>query len=172
MSSKDIPEIILEYTGHPTFSTIGNLLVDLKSKIGEKGIGMPAYKRIISIMIESLENIYKYVGRYQDYPDISENYPPKFSLSRLAGNYFIEAGNPIKSSDAGRLKEKLEMMNSRNHEELRALYLHTISDGQFTPKGGAGLGLIEMAKIAAEPLEYLFEPIDDRFYWYSLRVVL
>ncbi len=165
-------EIILEYSGHPTFSTIGRLLLVLKKKVTEKDINIATYKKIISLMIESLENVYKYVDQYHDNHFIFEKYPPQFILARKRDRYYIKVSNPIKTDDAFKLKGRLDFINSKTYEQLRALYLHTISNGKFTPKGGAGLGIIEMAKIATEPLEYTFTPINDQFNEYTLKIII
>ncbi len=161
-------EIILEYTGHLTFSTIGRLLTLLKHKMVETGIKIGIYKRILGVMIEALENIYKYSDQYQDYQMIEKNFLPTFILERIEQSYIIRTTSPIKNSDIARLKEKIELVNSKTGEELKALYRQTITNGQFTPKGGAGLGLIEMAKITSNPLGYRFDPINEEFSLYHL----
>ncbi len=163
-------EIILEFTGHLTFSTIGRLLTMLKHKMVEKGIKIGIYKRILGVMIESLENIYKYSDQYHENQMIDKNYLPTFKLERVHQDYIIRTSSPIKNSDITRLKEKIELVNSKSEEELKALYRQTITNGQFTSKGGAGLGLIEMAKITNNTLGYRFEPINDDFSVYHLTL--
>jgi len=161
-------EIILEFKGHLTFSTIGRLLTLLKHKMVEKGIKIGMYKRMLGVMIEALENIYKYSDQYQDNQMITKNYLPTFTLERKDQIYIIRTTSPIKNADITRLKEKIELVNSKNEEELKALYRQTITNGQFTPKGGAGLGLIEMAKITNNALGSRFEPINEEFSLYHL----
>lgn len=161
-------EIILEYTGQLTFSTIGRLLTLLKHKMVEKGIKIGMYKRMLGVMIEALENVYKYSDQYKDNQMISRNYLPVFSLERKDQTYIIRTSSPIKNSDIPRLKEKIELVNSKDAEELKVLYRQTITNGQFTSKGGAGLGLIEMAKITNNSLGYRFEPINNEFSLYNL----
>lgn len=163
-------EIILEFTGHLTFSTIGRLLTLLKHKMVEKGIKIGIYKRILGVMIEALENIYKYSDQYQDNQMIDKNFLPTFILERNDHEYIIKTTSPIKNSDIARLKEKIELVNSKSPEELKVLYRQTITDGHFTTKGGAGLGLIEMAKITNNTLGYRFEPINKDFSLYHLTL--
>jgi len=161
-------EIILEFTGHLTFSTIGRLLTLLKHKMVEKRIRLGMYKRILSVMIEALENIYKYSDEYHDNQMIGKNYIPTFVLERTDQNYIIKTSSPIKNSDIARLKDRIELVNSKSEDELKALYRQTITNGHFTAKGGAGLGLIEMAKITNNKLGYRFEPINADFSIYHL----
>lgn len=163
-------DIILEFTGHLSFSTIGRLLTLLKHRMVEKGIKINIYKRILGVMIEALENIYKYSDQYQDNEIIYKKYLPTFILERDQQIYKIKTTSPINNSDIPRLKEKIEMVNMKSEEELKALYRQTITDGHFTAKGGAGLGLIEMAKITNNTLGYQFEPIDNDFSIYHLTL--
>ena len=163
-------ETILEFTGHLTFSTIGRLLTMLKHKMVEKGIKIGIYKRILGVMIESLENIYKYSDQYHENQMIDKNYLPTFKLERTNQVYIIKTTSPIKNTDISRLRDKIDLVNSKSEEELKALYRQTITNGQFTAKGGAGLGLIEMAKITNNTLGYRFEPINDDFSLYHLTL--
>ena len=166
-------ENIIEYRGHLTFSTIGRLLTILKVKMAENGIKLGVYKRILSVMIEALENIYKYSEKYQSNLYIVKNFIPTFRIDRDKNkdHYYIICSNPVRNEDANVLQKKIERINKINAKELKLLYRQTISNGQFTEKGGAGLGLIEMAKISGNPIEYSFEPINDDFSLYNLRVV-
>ena len=162
------PETILEFKGHLTFSTIGRLLTLLKHKMVEKGIKLGIYKRILSVMIEALENIYKYSDHYDNDPNIIRNFIPSFQLERMDQKYLIKTSNPIRNSDIPNLKKKIDLVNNKSAEELRLLYRQTITNGKFTDKGGAGLGLIEMVKITNNPLQYHFDPINDHYSLYHL----
>lgn len=163
-------KIILEYTGHLTFSTVGRLLTMLKHKMRKNGLHLGAYKKILSIMIEVLENIYKYSDQYHDNKFIIQNYIPEFSIIQNETSYFIRSCNPIRNEDVKKLKAKLDLVNSKSNEELRLFYREKICDGEFSDKGGAGLGIIEISKISGNPLKYKFEKINDSFSSYHLEV--
>ena len=54
-------------------------------------------------------------------------------------------------------------------ESLKAMFVaHT--NGEFTSKGGAGLGFIEMAKTAGNKLEYDFKNLSMGYSLYTFRV--
>lgn len=165
------PESIIEYKGHLTFNTIGRLLTLLKQQMEEKQIEINFYKRILSVMIEVLENIYKNADQYQENQFISKNIIPTFRIARDNQVYFIESTNPIKTRHSEILRKKIARINKANEAELKLLYRQTISNGKFTDKGGAGLGLIEMVKISGNPIQYQFDPIDDEFSLYRLKIV-
>ncbi len=92
-------EIILEYSGHLTFSTIGQLLTMLKYKVPEKDIRIGMYKRLISVMIEALENVYKYSDQYSTDHFISKNFIPSFIMDRSGDTYYIRISNPVRNDD-------------------------------------------------------------------------
>ncbi len=160
-------ENIIEYRGHLTFSTIGRLLTILKNKMAEKGITLSVYKRILSVMIEVLENIYKYSEKYQNNLYIAKNFTPTFRIDKDREKYFIVATNPLRVEDAAVLKKKIERINNTDEAGLKLLYRQTISNGQFTENGGAGLGLIELVKISNNPIDYSFTPINKEFSLYT-----
>ena len=163
-------EVLLEYKGHLTYSTIGRLLTKLKHVIVRKNMKTGVYKRILSVMIEALENIYKNSDAYHHNDFIRKNFLPSFHLFRNHTSYKITVSNPVKMEAVPGLKEKIDMINRMSVEELKLLYRQTITNGQFTEKGGAGLGLLEMAKVSRRPLTYSFKPIDDHFAEYSLTI--
>lgn len=163
-------ETIIEYSGHLTFSTIGRLLTLLKNKMTENGIQTGLYKKMLSVMIESLENVYKYSDEYHNDRYITSNYFPRFKIEKENLMYWIECINPIRNIHIPTLKTKLDRVNHTDKKGLKLLYRQTISNGHFTDKGGAGLGIIEMAKISGNPLVYKFEKINDEYSTYFLSI--
>ena len=61
-------------------------------------------------------------------------------------------------------------MNKHDSYALKELYKTTITNGEFSPKGGAGLGFIEMAKTTGSKLEYNFESLSKEYTLYTLRI--
>jgi hypothetical protein len=61
-------------------------------------------------------------------------------------------------------------VNDKDRDELKKLYVQTITNGKFSAKGGAGLGFIEMAKTSGNNLEFSFESIDETFSLYTFSV--
>jgi len=157
-------EIILSHNGDLNFETIGILLSKLKKEMDSRGISVTLYKKVLTVMIESLENIYKYDDL------INENYFPKFTIERQDNQFILTAGNPVDKKSIKMLKEKIDCVNKLDKQELRKLYRKTITDGRFSKKGGAGLGFIEMAKISGNKIQYRFEDINKNTSYYILEV--
>jgi len=45
-----------------------------------------------------------------------------------------------------------------------------MKEGVLTEKGGAGLGLIDIARKTEEKLNFQFIPFDDKYYFFILKV--
>ena len=78
----------------------------------------------------------------------------------------------VLKKDIPHLQEKLSVINNLDKNSIRELYKATITDGKFSEKGGAGLGIIEMAKISDEKLLYTFSEIDENFSYFILKLVI
>ncbi len=121
-------------------------------------------------MIESLENIFKYSDEYIKFLETVEDYLPTFCINKNSDKIQVITSNPIRNRHVDRLRSKIEVVNNKSKEELKGLYIETITNGKFSAKGGAGLGFIEMAKSSGNDLEYSFEPISDEYSLYTFKV--
>jgi hypothetical protein len=53
-------------------------------------------------------------------------------------------------------------------EEIKEVYRQMLNEAEFSSKGGAGLGLIEMAKKTGNKLDFDFLPIDNEYAYFVL----
>jgi hypothetical protein len=116
--------------------------------------------RIYFIMVEGLQN----VTRHQD--DVSGDSADLsgiFAIQKKGSRYLITTGNMVVNSKVDSLKQRLEWVNSLDREELKKLHREILSTGELSDKGGAGLGLIEMARRSGNKLLFDFEYVD--LYW-------
>ena len=165
-------EVLLHYKGQLEFDTIGDLIHQLKDRVRDHQVKYVVYKKILMVMIESLENIIRYREHFANNDFILLNYPPEFTISLSKNLFIIESANAIRNQDAGELESKLSQLKKLDKKEIKELYRSTITNGQFSEKGGAGLGIIEMAKITDRRIEYAFQPIDEFYSFFLLQLVV
>ena len=165
-------EVILSYQGLFNFEIIGHLLNSLKDETESRGISISHYKKILSVMIEALENVFKYSEFFDKETFLFPTFYPKFSLEKMDLNYLLCTGNPILNHDIDRLTNHIITINNLDKEGLRKLFRNTLTNGQFSAKGGAGLGFIEMAKVTGEKIDYSFNPINDKFSYYLCKILI
>jgi len=70
----------------------------------------------------------------------------------------IASANPIPNEKIGFLTERIEYLNKLSKDDLYKLYKSVLAEGTFSDKGGASLGLIEMARKTGHDLNFHFEP--------------
>ncbi len=171
MLNKSCNDIILYYKGELSYDIIGDLIASLKDKMKGHFERFGLYKRLLTLMIESLENIVRYNNSITA-TNLLKKYPPEIMICYQKGNYIIETANIINNSDMPVLEEKINMLKNMNPDEIKELYKVTITDGKFSDKGGAGLGIIEMAKVADDKIESEFSAVDDNFFYFILRLII
>lgn len=165
-------DVLLSYGGPLKYDTIGFLINKLKDKVSELGLKLVIYKKILLVMIEALENILKYNEHFEQELPLDKEFLPRFDIRKLDNKFVLTSSNAILNTDIPDLTDKLILINSLDQDGLKKLYKSTITNGQFTHKGGAGLGFIEIAKISSEKIVFNFNPINDKYSYYILQVII
>ncbi len=166
---KGMQEDNLEYTYRGSFSsTITDTILTLaESNLTNVETQKKIKKKVYFIMVEGLQNI----TRHQTEEDSNEvsDHPGLFVIQRKDSGYFITTGNLIKVDSIDILKKQIDKINKLDKAELKKYSLEILSDGQgLTDKGGAGLGLIEIARKSGNKLYYDFKKINDNFSFFYL----
>lgn len=76
----------------------------------------------------------------------------------------------MESDEVPKLKEKLDLVNSMDKDELKTYYKQVLNEGQMSEKGTAGLGMIDIARKSGEKLDYNFLDVKDTTTFFSLAV--
>jgi hypothetical protein len=164
--------MIIDYSGAIHYDTIGELIHQFKNHVPILGIQIATYKKILLVMIESLENIMK----YREHPLLTAQnelaFTPLFSVIKEGDRYYINSCNTLEYNKMESLESRLIYLNDLTIQGIKEYYKKTITNGQFSQKGGAGLGLIEMAKISGNKIEYMFQRVDENYVNFSLRITV
>ncbi len=160
----------LNYIYRGEFSNdISHFILSLAEKnIGRSGIKSRVKKRVFHIMVESIQNI----TRHQDAPETHPELRAIFTIQKNEGLYFVTTGNIIENDKIEDLQQKLNKVNSLDKDELTKFYREILSDGKISEKGGAGLGLIEIARKAGNKLFYDFNKINDEFSFFYMHTYI
>jgi hypothetical protein len=114
-------------------------------------------RKVFHVMVECLQNISKHADSLEG----EEEKRGIVMVSHGKESYNIITGNVIKNEKVPALKESLEMVNSLDKDDLSALYRKQMREGRLSDKGGAGLGLIDIAKKTGSKLGYQFKELND-----------
>lgn len=124
-------------------------------------------KKVYFVMIETLQNI----TRHQDINQSEENHA-FFVVLNKNGEYSLTSGNIIDDSKIEGLKNSIEKINSFTPDELKEHYKFVLENSTMSEKGGAGLGLIDMARKSGNKLLYHFRKLKDNssFFYFNTKV--
>lgn len=152
----------LSFSGDFSSDLITVMLLMAKKNIGTRNV----MKKVYNIMIECLENLTKHALRSKD-----DKYPAIFVLGKDDHYHYLATGNKIENNEIEALQFKLDKANSLDKDGLRDWYNEILtSNTELNSKGGAGLGIIDMALKSGNPFYYLFEKIDDQHSFFVLKI--
>ncbi len=93
-----------------------------------------------------------------------------FLVGKNVKGFFISTGNFVEHEKARKLKDQVNQINSLEAEERNSLYRVILKTGVLTGNGGAGLGLIDIARETKGKFVYKLTDIDNNITFFSLGV--
>jgi DNA-binding ferritin-like protein (Dps family) len=125
-------------------------------------------KKVYFILFESLQNI----TRHQKNPLKEDLIDGFFAIYKAKDQYMVTSGNLIRSEDESLLRNKIDMLNALNAEELKIYYQEALSSAKISEKGGAGLGFIEIMRKSGNKLSYDFEKINNEYSYFYFQTLV
>ncbi|MCF6241640.1 MAG: SiaB family protein kinase [Bacteroidales bacterium] len=153
------------YCGKFSNSITNNLLSLAQTFLERSEDTSKLKKKIYFVMVECLQNITK----HQDVNGEMDDDSGILVLQKQNQKYYITTGNIIKNKNIDNLKLMLNKVNSLTTDELKKYYQEVLITGEISDKGGAGLGLIAMARKTASKLLFDFQEVNDQFSYFYLR---
>lgn len=154
------------YRGEVTPRLVMNILELAKTNLEKAEDTARLKSRIYYIMGEGLQNI----TRHQEKGfDLRPENSAIIVIHKRNHKYYIATGNVIKQDNIPPLRSRLEKINSLTSDELKDFARYTRMTTEISEKGGASLGLIEMAKRSAKKLSFAFKKIDDFYSYFYLN---
>lgn len=132
-------------------------------------------KKVFHVMVECLQNLSKHAEEYGSNEANSFSGNGIFIVGRLGeenADYHVMTGNAVESSKVTDLKALLEKINQLDKNGLKELFKKQMREGSLSDKGGAGLGLIDIARKTGEKLEYNFIELDENTSFFLLRTII
>lgn len=123
-------------------------------------------KKLFSVLVEVLQNICKHQGSG------GTAYNAIFLLGSSPENYFVYTGNMIADDHIGKLREKIDKVNSLDKDGLKEFYKQSRLSSEISEVGGAGLGFIDMARKSGNKLLYSFDPVRPGVSFFTLLTTI
>ncbi|MBI5382245.1 MAG: hypothetical protein HZA31_10130 [Opitutae bacterium] len=128
---------------------------------------------VFSVFIEQTQNVRNYAARKAAEGDAAADYNDAIVVIGKAGDrYVIRSGNLVAQADVGTLAAHLDKLRALDAAALRQLYKEQMRRPLAPGQHSAGLGLIDMSRKAAQPLDYNLRPVSDHCSFFSLRALV
>ena len=122
-------------------------------------------KRVVTVLVEMLQNISIHGERGEN------GLMNAYAVVAKGGDYFrLCTGNILNVSSAKSLMRRLELLTEFDKEDLRAKIRQRLKDEGLSDKGGAGLGLLTIAKKAEKGWSYRFDLMEKDMVYFQLNV--
>jgi len=162
---------ILYYKGNIDPDVINQVLDSVEEKLINVNEQSRLRKKVYSVMVESLQNLYHHVDRVPEgFEDQSAEKYGIVAVKRVERGYKIMTGNFMRTSDVEKLREKISRINRSSHEEIKELYKFILNHKRITAKGGGGLGLVDIARKTGNKLDYDFLEYDNKCSFFFLKI--
>lgn len=167
-------KIISAYHGEFTQQVINMLLKQAKWDLEYRKVDKITIKKSYSILVECLENILKHTTQMkQSGSDISKaQIDGIVILGYDEGDFYIMVGNLVDTNSVETLKNRIIRVNSLDKEGLKSLHTEVLVNGSISEKGGAGLGLIEIAMKSRNNIDFEFSQYDEELSFFAMQIKL
>lgn len=161
--------VVMAYKGGASGALLTSMMSVAESRLSEVEPKSGLRKRVFSILVEMLQNIYHHFGNI-DATQLAADDSIVFVVWKDESAYVLVTGNYILANDVPNLQRRIDETNALNAEELKAKYREVLDNGDISAKGGAGLGIIDIARKSGGKLDYEFKPCNDKYSFFSLTV--
>ncbi|WP_102347589.1 SiaB family protein kinase [Bacillus sp. Marseille-P3661] len=168
-------QILITFSGKLTQGLIEELGEAVRKYLETEDRPQKEIFNVFSIFIEQTQNIKNYCftkENTESYETISGSCI--VTIGKLDdGQNYILSGNLLEKNDIKPLVDKIDHLIPLNNVELKKLYKEALKkDISLTNNSSAGLGLIDMARKASQPLEYSIIDVDQNYSFFTLKAVI
>jgi len=176
--SKEIAEISNMMTSHDLLfvyqdainaNTSESILSITEIRLKISGAEKKIKRKVFNVLVECLQNI---TNHTEIDANESAKRPSVVVLGKGENHFFITTGNLVHNSNAEWLKEKIELLNKLDSMGLKEIYKDTMVNSDFSPKGGAGLGLIDILRKSGNKVQAEFEKVNDKLSFFTMKAII
>lgn len=162
--------ILICFNGPTTQALIGEIGKALKQHIAATQAEQTIAMDVFSVYIEMSQNIRNYCAS-RGYDEGSAS--ATVVIASLPSNHYcLSAVNLVESADAEVLLARVHQLAALDKDALKGLYKAQLRQPPSRQGGGAGLGLIEMARRSSQPMQASVDQAADGRSFFSLRVTV
>jgi hypothetical protein len=157
---------ILSYKGQVGFVQINSLLKIIEDRLITAETNPRTRKKVYNIATECYQNLSHHLEKHSQ--EIGTKGLAVFEA--YEDKYVIATGNYVFKESEMKIREKIDFINSLNKEQLREYHRKMLDSENFSEKGTAGLGFIDIARKTDGNIKYEFHHLNDELAFFTLKV--
>ncbi len=134
--------------------------------IEHSGVPLKIRKRAFFIFVECIQNVNRHHYKKNNGKNISKEL---FLIRQHRERFNIALGNVMNSRETISLKAKIDKLNNLSVDALNTYYKLVLEENILSNRGGAGLGLIEVARKSGNRMICNFEESNPVSTYFSLE---
>jgi hypothetical protein len=167
--------VIFCFCGPASQAVIEGIGETLRQRMELEGVGTSVINRVFSVFIEQIHNILHYSAEKIPEAKTVEG-ELRFGIVLVGmweGRYYVRCGNFVPNKQVRALSQLLEQLQGMDKDELKTLYKERRRSPEASDNSkGAGLGFIEMARKASDPLKFDFTTVDKDTSFFSITATI
>jgi len=168
--------IIFCFCGSVSQSVVEGIGETLWQRLEMEGTEISTIGRVFPIFVEQMQNIVSHSAEKVS-SDRDGGEEIRFGIMIVGrscdGRFFVRCGNYVEKPNAELLRKKLEDIGKMDKDQLKARYKEQRRQTKDQGKSkGAGLGFIDIARRATEPIEFEIVPVDEERSFFSMTTTV
>ncbi len=165
--------IIFSFSGPISQSLLEGIGQTLKQKMSLEETSTNVIRKVFSIFVELMQNIINYSAQRVTSQEADQEISyGVLIVGKEEDHFYIISGNYIQEGQEIALQEKLTKIRSMDKEELKQYYKQQRRLQADEASKGAGLGFIEMARKATQPIEFDISSVEDGYSFFVVKAVI
>lgn len=155
--------IIFSFSGPVSQSLLEGIGQTLRQKMSLEDTSTNVTQKVFSIFVELMQNVINYSAERFDSGE-EEDQEISFGvliIGKDGDRFYIQCGNYIDPEQEAVLREQLSTIQSMDKDALKQYYKEQRRKEKAATSKGAGLGFIEMARKASEPISFQILPTPE-----------
>jgi len=162
-------DIIFAFSGAISYNVLSAISLSIKNELSSFESAKKEQFNVYYILIELVQNIMNYSIKRDE--DSGNGSGTCFVIHHSKSQKFkVCSGNLVTNTQALKIKEKLNKINSLDEQELKVYYKEIRRSGKDMHDKGGGLGFIEIARKSSAKLDYEITKVDENKSYFEIRV--
>ena len=155
--------LVLQHSGAVCPSKVPDMLELAEAQSHANGDPVLVRKRLMHVLVEAVDNLSRHaLGILND---------ASFALLvRDSAGYRLATGNAVPFATGMLLAHRVEILNLMAREDLKEHYMKLLAGDARSANGGAGLGLLTLARKSASPLVATSDTLGPFTSYFTLEI--